>query len=55
MTVITTPVYPPINSRDHDWSAHFEGQEECPDAYGWGDSEAAALMDLLNNTDEDSK
>lgn len=51
MTVVITPVFPPIPTRDHDYSAHFEGQEELPDLYGWGDTEAAALMDLLNNTD----
>lgn len=50
MTVVTTPVFPPIPTRDHDYSAVFEGQEECPDMYGWGDTEAAAIMDLLNNT-----
>lgn len=47
MTVVTTPIYPPSPDRNHDWQAHFEGDEEG--ATGFGDSEAAAIMDLMDN------
>ncbi|MEP1600021.1 MAG: hypothetical protein ABJL57_03290 [Hyphomonas sp.] len=46
--VVTTFHFPPIPSRSHDWSAHWDGYEE-DGPYGWGETEDEAKADLLEN------
>lgn len=50
--VITTNIYPPIPRRDHDWMAHYEGDEEYG-ARGFGETEEGAIIDLLANFPDD--
>lgn len=46
-TIVTCHVYPPIPIRTHDWSAHYDGEEEGD--YGWGATEEEAIKDLKEN------
>lgn len=48
--IVTSFVYPPIPRRDHDWCAHYEGEEE-KGGYGWGRTEQEAIDDLIDNYD----
>jgi hypothetical protein len=43
--IVTSFVNPPIPIRSHDWSAHYEGEEEAGN-YGWGRTEAEAIQDF---------
>jgi len=44
--VKTKHVFPPIPTRAMDWCAYLDGQEESG-PYGWGETEADAIADLL--------
>lgn len=44
--IITVNDHPPIPTRDHDWVAYFDGDEERGE-YGYGETEAEAIADLL--------
>lgn len=46
--IVTTFVNPPIPTRQFDWRAHLDGEEECQ-RYGYGRTEAEAVTDLVNN------
>jgi hypothetical protein len=50
----TVCVYPPIPTRDSDWCAFFDGEEEAGD-YGWGrtEAEAEAIADFIENYADD--
>lgn len=39
-------VYPPIPTRNFDWCAYFDGEEEHG-CYGWGPTQQAAIADLM--------
>ncbi len=43
--LITVNVHPPIPTRDWDWCAYTEGEEEKPWMYGWGVTEKDAIAD----------
>lgn len=49
--IITLHVYPPIPVRAFDWAAYYEGEEERG-GYGYGETEADAIRDLIENYDE---
>jgi hypothetical protein len=44
--IITEYVYPPVPSRQCDWSAIYDGYEPG-DKIGYGETEAKAVTDLL--------
>lgn len=44
----TSHVYPPIPIREFDWQAYYDGEEEAGQ-YGHGRTEAAAVVDLIEN------
>jgi hypothetical protein len=44
--IVTFHAYPPIPYRGYDWGAHYDGEEESG-RYGWGETEEAAISDLL--------
>lgn len=48
--IITHHDYPPIPTRDRDWSAHYENREESG-PYGHGPTMQAAIDDLRDNYD----
>lgn len=50
--IVTSHVYPPIPWRHMDWCAFREGHEE-EGGYGWGETEQAAIADLLSMEDEE--
>jgi hypothetical protein len=45
-------VYPPIPCRDFDWCAFRDGEEEGGN-YGWGSTEAIAIVNLLELEEEE--
>ncbi len=45
----TTCVYPPIPIRQYDWCAYYEDEGEEAGRYGWGETEADAILDLRDN------
>lgn len=47
MSIITSHDFPPIPSRDMDWSAHFDWDEGGANLRGFGPSEESAVLDLL--------
>lgn len=47
--IITHHEYPPIPTRQFDWTAHYEGEEELG-GYGYGPTEIAAIRDLVENS-----
>lgn len=47
-------VYPPIPSRDNDWSAVLNGYD-AGDPIGRGPTEVAAIADLLYQLEEESE
>lgn len=51
MKIITTNIFPPIPVRSFDFCAYYEGQEETGH-YGYGASEAEAIIDLTMNYEE---
>jgi len=46
-TIVTTAVYPPIPTRDHDWSAHFDWDDGDQAMIGNGETESDAVISLL--------
>ena len=50
--VVTTAVYPPIPTRNHDWAARFEFHDEDTDLIGEGETENDAVLDLFTNAVE---
>lgn len=44
--MITSFVYPPIPVRQFDWCAYLEDDVENASKYGWGRTEAEAILDL---------
>lgn len=46
--IVTEHVYPPIPIRQFDWVAHYDDPEGVT---GWGRTEEAAVLDLIENTD----
>lgn len=49
--IITDHVHPPIPIRSFDWCAYFDSYgEDGP--RGWGETEAAAIADLIEQTAE---
>jgi hypothetical protein len=52
--IITSHVYPPIPIRAYDWCAHADGHEECGPV-GWGETEAAALADLAQQSEREER
>lgn len=51
MKIITTHVSPPIPVRCADWLAYRAGTEE-DGPWGWGETEAAAINDLIEQETE---
>jgi L-alanine-DL-glutamate epimerase-like enolase superfamily enzyme len=50
--IITTFVCPPIPVRSMDWIAYYDGEAE-EGHYGYGETEAAAILDFIENHQED--
>lgn len=48
----TVHVYPPIPIRRFDWCAYEDGTEEYG-PIGWGETESAALLDLIEQQEEE--
>lgn len=46
--IVTSHVRPPVPTRAFDWCAYRDGAEERGN-YGWGQTEAEAINDLLTN------
>jgi phosphatidate phosphatase APP1 len=51
--IITSHDFPPIPVRYLDWSACYDGFEE-DGPYGHGATEAEAIADLLENTEDEA-
>jgi hypothetical protein len=51
MKIKTSFVYPPIGTRQFDWCAYEDGEEEAGN-YGWGKTEAEAIEDLKELLEE---
>lgn len=49
--IVTSHVFPPMPSRENDWCAHYEGEEEAGN-YGWGATEWEAVLDFIDNCKE---
>lgn len=47
----TVHCFPPIPVRKFDWCAFYDGLEEDGN-YGWGETEVAAIEDLLQQAEE---
>lgn len=47
--IITEFVYPPIPVRTMDYQAHYAGEEDEQMATGHGETEGAAIIDLMIN------
>lgn len=52
--IITSNVCPPIPYRGMDWCAFYDGTEETGN-YGYGETEAEAIADLIANYGEDDE
>lgn len=53
MAITTNHACPPIPDRSHDWHAHFDWQSSDDlSCEGVGETEAAAVLDLLTNAAE---
>ena len=50
--IVTSYLNPPIPTRQFDWCAHFDGEEEAG-GYGYGATEAEAIQDFVDNCEED--
>jgi hypothetical protein len=48
MKIVTRNVRPPIPIRQFDWAAWYDGEEENG-GYGYGPTQKAAIVDLLDN------
>jgi len=56
MNITTEHVFPPIPIRDYDWKAmrkEDEGEEHA--TTGWGETEQAAISDLIDLLEEDGQ
>ena len=47
--IITVYVHPPIPIRNHDWCAHWDGDEESPHLYVWAETEERAIKELTES------
>ena len=47
--IVTSPTHSPLPARQHDWCAHYEGQEEAGN-YGYGATAAEAVQDFIENS-----
>ncbi len=47
--IMTTFVFPPIPTRQFDWQAHYDGEEDEQYDAGYGRTEADAIVDLIEN------
>lgn len=51
--IVTQYIFPPIPVRTMDWQATLEDYDGAPDAgpqpMGWGETEQAAILDLLES------
>lgn len=45
----TSFIYPPISVREFDWCAWYDCDGEEAGRYGWGKTEAEAIIDLRDN------
>lgn len=50
MNIITENIHPPIPTRNYDWQAYVEGQEEG--ACGYGATKQEAIADLMEQNEE---
>lgn len=50
--IVTSYQNPPIPTRELDWCAHYDGEEEAGN-YGWGPTDADAIADFIENCAED--
>lgn len=50
--IVTEHVFPPIPSRRWDWCARLEGYD-AGDPIGWGETEAAAIADLMEQIEKE--
>lgn len=46
--IVTYNTFPPIPTRQFDWCAYFDGEEERG-GYGYGPTEQEAILDLIEN------
>lgn len=53
--IITTHIYPPIPTRQFDWCAYLDGEEENTHRQGWGATESEAIDDLNRVLDEEAE
>lgn len=53
--IVTSHPYPPIPDRRFDWCAYRDGMEENTHAYGWGETEAEAIADLVRLEKEEAE
>jgi len=52
--IVTHNSYPPIPTRQFDWCAFYDGEEEAGNyGYGYGATEAEAIADFIENCAED--
>ena len=49
--IVTSHVFRPIPYRGAYWCAHFDGEEEAG-LYGYGETEVAAIADLIEQDDD---
>jgi hypothetical protein len=49
--IIASPTHSPLPVREHDFCAHYEGEEEVGN-YGYGATEAEAIKDFVENCQE---
>lgn len=52
--IVTSHMFPPIPPRDVDWCAYPDGEEENG-RYGWGETEEAAVADLIQILRDDER
>lgn len=51
--IVTSHVFPPIPTRQFDWCAFYDGDEESGN-YGYGATEAEAIADFTENYVDES-
>lgn len=49
--IVTNYWRKPMPTRESDWCAHYEGEEEAG-SYGWGRTEAEAIAGFIDNCAE---
>lgn len=50
--IVTSPTHSPLPLRDHDWCAHYEGEEEAG-GYGYGATPEEAVADFIEDHQDD--